>query len=61
MLATLPLPLQAALALALAALVHALLKWVSAVRDTPFLDPNEWKPLPLAERIQLTHNTVLLR
>jgi hypothetical protein len=59
----LPLPVQALLALALAAALHALLKLllVSPARDTPFLKADEWRALPLAERTQLTHNTVLLR
>ena len=59
----LPLPVQALLALALAAALHALLKLLlaSPARDTPFLKADEWRALPLAERTQLTHNTVLLR
>lgn len=61
MLSTLPLPAQALLALALAAALHALLKLLTAPRDVPFLKADEWKALPLAERTQLTHNTVLLR
>ena len=61
MLSTLPLPAQALLALGLAALIHALVKAFFAPRDAPFLSPEAWKPLPLAERTQLTHNTVLLR
>jgi len=62
MLTALPLPAQALLALALAALIHALVKAATGrARDAPFLSPDEWKPLPLAERVQLTHNTVMLR
>jgi hypothetical protein len=60
MLASLPLPAQLAVGLALAALLYVV-RALLAARRAPFLHPDQWKRLPLAERTQLTHNTVLLR
>jgi hypothetical protein len=59
MLASLPLPVQLALGLALAAALYGVRAALAA--RAPFLVPDQWKRLPLAERTQLTHNTVLLR
>lgn len=49
-----------AVAAVLVALVLALLKARSAA-SKPFLDATQWKPLFLAERKELTHNTRLFR
>lgn len=51
-----------AVAAVLVALVLALLKARSAASSNkPFLDVTQWKPLRLAERKELTHNTRLFR
>ena len=50
-----------AVAAVLVALVLALLKARSASKARPFLDATKWKPLRLAERKELTHNTRLFR
>ena len=52
-----------AVAAVLVARVLALLKARSAAasRRRPFLDATQWKPLRLAERKELTHNTRLFR
>ena len=50
-----------AVAAVLVALVLALLKARSAAASRPFLDATQWKPLRLAERKELTHNTRLFR
>ncbi len=51
-----------AVAAVLVAVVLALLKARSAAASRrPFLDATQWKPLRLAERTELTHNTRLFR
>ena len=50
-----------AVAAVLVALVLALLKARASKRQQPFLDATQWKPLRLAERKELTHNTRLFR
>jgi hypothetical protein len=58
----LPLPVQLAVGLALAGLLYVVRALLAArAAAAPFLNPDEWKRLPLAERTQLTHNTVQLR
>ena len=60
--ATMPLPLPlllAAAAVAVLAAVAAVVRARAAAR--PFLDPTVFKPLRLAERVELTHNTRLFR
>lgn len=54
-----PVAVAVALVAVLVALALALLQ--RAARRKPFLDANEWKPLRLAERKDLTHNTRLFR
>lgn len=55
------LPVAVALAAVLVAVALALWKSLSASKSKPFLDAGEWKPLRLAERKDLTHNTRLFR
>jgi outer membrane biogenesis lipoprotein LolB len=51
-----------AVAAVLVAVVLALLKARSAAASRrPVLDATQWKPLRLAERTELTHNTRLFR
>lgn len=50
-----------AVAAVLVAIVLAFLKARSAASNKPFLDATEWKPLRLAKRKELTHNTRLFR
>ena len=51
-----------AVAAVLVAVVLALLSAARASRrQQPFLDATQWKPLRLAERKELTHNTRLFR
>ena len=50
-----------AVAAVLFALALALLRARSATLNKPLLDATQWKPLRLAERKELTHNTRLFR